>query len=101
MAVNQEAFDAYMKMSQEIEDSLIAEMGQEAYDASQHWVNNPLISPISKVHNFEEHEKWVRKDQTERIVKLLERLWEKTQGTDIPAVVILPNAIELIKGEQK
>lgn len=36
----------------------------------------------------------------ERIIKLLERLWEKTQGTDLPAVVVLPEAIELIKGEK-
>jgi hypothetical protein len=35
----------------------------------------------------------------QRIIKLLERLWEKTQGTDLPAVVVLPEAIELIKGE--
>jgi hypothetical protein len=52
--VNREAFDRYMKLSQEIEDELIAEMGQEAYDASQHWINNPLIKPVSKVHMFEE-----------------------------------------------
>ena len=37
----------------------------------------------------------------ERIIKLLERLWEKTQGTDLPAVVVLPEAIKLIKGETK
>ncbi len=36
-----------------------------------------------------------------RIIKLLERLWEKTQGTDLPAVVVLPDAIALIKGENK
>ena len=95
MSVNQEAFDAYMKMSQEIEDSLIAEMGQEAYDASQHWVNNPLISPISKVHNFEEHEKWVRKDQTERIIKLLDEL------DDEEWMGINQDFIALIKGENK
>lgn len=37
----------------------------------------------------------------ERIIKLLERLWEQTQGTDMPAVVVLPEAIALIKGENK
>lgn len=37
----------------------------------------------------------------ERIIKLLEVLWQKTQGTDIPAVVVLPEAIALIKGENK
>jgi hypothetical protein len=96
VSVNQEAFDAYMKISQEIEDSLIAEMGQEAYDASQHWVNNPLISPISKVHNFEEHEKWVRKDQTERIIKLLE-----DENNDEMSIDYQSYLIALIKGENK
>jgi hypothetical protein len=38
--------------------------------------------------------------ERERIIKLLERLWEKTQGTDLPAVVVLPEAIALIKGEK-
>jgi hypothetical protein len=36
----------------------------------------------------------------ERIVASLERLWEKSQGTDLPAVVVLPEAIALIKGEK-
>lgn len=35
-----------------------------------------------------------------RIVKQLEDLWQKTQGTDIPAVVILPEVIALIKGNK-
>ncbi len=52
--VNHEAFEEYMKLSREIEDELIAEMGKEAYDASKHWVNNPLISEISKVALFDE-----------------------------------------------
>ena len=52
--VNREEFERYMKLSQELQDELIAEMGQEAYDASQHWINNPLIKPISKVDMFEE-----------------------------------------------
>lgn len=36
----------------------------------------------------------------ERIIKQLEVLWQKTQGTDIPAVVVLPEAIALVKGEK-
>lgn len=39
--------------------------------------------------------------ERERIIKLLERLWEKSQGTDLPAVVMLPEIIALIKGENK
>ncbi len=44
---------------------------------------------------------WGWEDAEERIIKLLEVLWQKTQGTDLPAVVVLPDAIALIKGEQK
>lgn len=40
------------------------------------------------------------KQTQERIIKLLEVLWQKTQGTDLPAVVVLPDAIALIKGEK-
>lgn len=40
-------------------------------------------------------------NERERIIKLLEVLWQKTQGTDIPAVVVLPEAVALIKGENK
>lgn len=36
----------------------------------------------------------------QRIIKLLDALWQKTQGTDLPAVVVLPQAIALIKGEK-
>ena len=43
---------------------------------------------------------WGEKYQIERITKLLELLWQKAQGTDIPAVVVLPDAIALIKGEK-
>lgn len=39
----------YLDASTELEREEIAEIGQEAYDASQHWVNNPLIKPISKL----------------------------------------------------
>lgn len=38
--------------------------------------------------------------EKERIIKLLEVLWQKTQGTDLPAVVVLPDAMALIKGEK-
>lgn len=46
---------------------------------------------------------WItaRDAERERIIKLLETLWQKTQGTDLPAVVVLPEAIAVIKGENK
>ena len=50
---------------------------------------------------FEHGQEMGRVRERERIIKLLERLWEKTQGTDLPAVVVLPDAIALIKGENK
>lgn len=40
------------------------------------------------------------KDKEAEVIKLLEVLWQKTQGTDIPAVVVLPEAIALIKEEK-
>jgi len=39
--------------------------------------------------------------ERERIIKLLELLWQKTQGTDLPAVAVLPQAFALIKDESK
>lgn len=103
----------YLKMSQELEDELIAEMGQEAYDASQHWINNPLIKPVSKMAMFEEWEGRIRKEQNERIIKLLEEEQRKCEQAGLFAndsslrgelqtlFIGLNGAIELIKGEQK
>lgn len=68
----QKAMQKYLELSQRLEDELVAEMGQEEYDASQHWINNPLIKPRSKVAMFEDWEERVRKGETERIIKLLE-----------------------------
>ncbi len=51
--VDPELFRKYMEASDALEAEMIAEMGQERYDASQHWMNNPLISPISKVDAYE------------------------------------------------
>lgn len=65
------AMREYMELSQQIEDELIAEMGQEEYKASQHWINNPLIKPRSKVAMFEEWEARIRKEENERTIKLL------------------------------
>lgn len=70
----EKAMQRYLEISQQLEDELIAEMGQEAYDASQHWINNPLIKPVSKVAMFEEWEARIRKEQDERIIKLFEAL---------------------------
>ena len=66
------AMQKYLEVSQEIEDELVAEMGQEEYDASQHWINNPLISPRSKVSMLEEWGARIRKEENEHTIKLLE-----------------------------
>ena len=63
------AMREYMELSQQIEDELIAEMGQEEYEASQHWINNPLIKPRSKVSLFEQWEARIRKEEIERIAE--------------------------------
>ena len=63
------AMRRYMEISQQLENELIAEMGQEEYEASQHWINNPLIKPRSKVAKFEEWEEYIRKEEVERIAE--------------------------------
>jgi len=68
----EKAMQRYLELSQQLEDELIAEMGQEAYEASQHWINNPLIKPVSKVAMFEEWEERIRKEQNGRIIELLD-----------------------------
>lgn len=70
--VNHEEFEKYMKLSQEIQNELIAEMGQEAYNASQHWVNNPLISEISKVTMFDDAIARAEKTTKKSIIELLQ-----------------------------
>jgi hypothetical protein len=73
-AAKRKAMREYMEWSAQLEDELIAEMGQEAYDASQHWINNPLIKPVSKVAMFEEWEARIRREQDDRTIKLFEAL---------------------------
>lgn len=102
--VNRESMDRYMKLSQGIEDELIAEMGQEEYDASQHWINNPLIKPRSKVAMFEKWEERIRKEQNERIIKLLDDWRCGHPGCDGDRTeVCYPKhrIIALINGEKK
>lgn len=48
--------------------------GDEVFEAEQHWVNNPLISPINKVDMFNEAVERAERDTQERIVKLLNRI---------------------------
>lgn len=68
----QKAMQNYLELSQQLEDALVAEMGQEEYDASQHWINNPLIKPRSKVAMFEEWEERIRKEIVDEIIEMLE-----------------------------
>jgi hypothetical protein len=83
-AAKRKAMREYMDWSHEVEDAIIKSIGQEEYDAREHWINNPLIKPQSKVHLFEEWEQRVRKEQNERIIELLE---EFIENTDLPEVV--------------
>jgi hypothetical protein len=101
-AKKRKAMREYMEWSAQLQDELIAEMGQEAYDASQHWINNPLIKPVSKVAMFEEWEARIRREQNERIIKLLEeQRRELMEQGGITEAIIMGSAIELIKGETK
>lgn len=73
----QKAMQKYLELSQQLEDNLVAEMGQEEYDASQHWINNPLIKPRSKVAMFEDWEERIREEKNEHVIKLLEEhVWQ-------------------------
>lgn len=106
-AKKRKAMREYMEWSAQLEDEMIAEMGQEAYDASQHWINNPLIKPVSKVAMFEEWEERIRKEQNERIIKLLEdpatmSNWWAMPDKSLGLYGNLKNyVVELIKEESK
>lgn len=91
------AMQKYLELSQQLEDELVTEMGQEEYDASQHWINNPLIKPRSKVAMFEEWEARIRKEENDHIVKLLE---ERKCGCYCEVHMVLDPAIAAIKGEK-
>lgn len=93
------AMREYMELSQRIEDELVAEMGQEEYDASQHWINNSLIKPRSKVAMFKEWEARIRKEENEHSIKLLD---EFIENCDLPEVVDRLEWFKdaLIKGEK-
>lgn len=49
-----EAFEALRKLEEETAREIIAEIGIEAYEAQDHWINNPLIKPLNKVHILNE-----------------------------------------------
>jgi hypothetical protein len=73
-AAKRKAMREYMDWSMEVEDAIIKSIGQEEYDAREHWINNPLIRPQTKVHLFEQWEERIRKEQDNRTVELLEGL---------------------------
>jgi hypothetical protein len=79
-AAKRKAMREYMDWSMEVEDAIIKSIGQEEYDAREHWINNPLIKPQSKVHLFEEWEQRIRKEQNERIIKLLDEHKQTTKS---------------------
>ena len=51
----------------QLEDEIRAQ-NPELYDANQHWINNPLIKPQSKVSMFEEWEARVRKEERQKVI---------------------------------
>ena len=110
--VNHEAYEEYMKLSNELQSELIASEGQELFDANEHWVNNPLITPINKVALFEEAIARAEKKTEERIIALLEKhmclyLYGYTEcGGDSSTCVGKEEMhnrklLELIRGENK
>lgn len=105
-AAKRKAMREYMELSQQLEDELVTEMGQEEYDASQHWINNPLIKPRSKVAMFEKWEARIRKEVVDEIVELLEdpstmSNWWAMPDKSLGLYGNLKNyVIALIKGEK-
>jgi hypothetical protein len=80
----------------------------EDSDETHYWIDiHGVRVPLTKSQFIAMHDARIQlwdkaKWHTEQhIIKKLEVLWQKTQGTDIPAVVVLPEAIALIKGENK
>lgn len=74
-----EAFNELRKIDEELYNSY---EDKELFWALEHWINNPLIKPKSKVYLFEQWEERVRKEQNQNIVKLLEehQITGKTAG---------------------
>lgn len=93
-----EAFNELRKIDEEIYNSY---EDKELYWAHEHWINNPLIKPKSKVHLFEQWEERIRKEQNEHIVELLEEIIIKggNHGWSISTIIGILN--EEIKGENK
>lgn len=54
----------------QVEEEIRA-LDPELYDANQHWINNPLIKPISKVDMFEKWEERVRKEERKQLIQEL------------------------------
>ena len=66
-----EAFIEMRRIDEEIYNSY---EDKELYWALEHWINNPLIKPKSKVYLFEQWEERIRKEENDRIIKLFEAL---------------------------
>jgi hypothetical protein len=60
----------YFEESQRLETELRA-ADPERYDASQHWVNNPLITPINKIDMLESYKQSILKDERNRVLKVI------------------------------
>ena len=73
----EEALDELRRMTEELRAS-----DPETFDANQHWINNPLISPISKVHMFAEWEERIRREERERITRVAEQWISEMRGHD-------------------
>jgi hypothetical protein len=95
-----EAFNELRKIDEEIYNSY---EDKELYWANEHWINNPLIKPKSKVYLFEQWEERIRKEQNERIIKLLD-IWDcnndRCDCDSINECVYRQEFIALIKGEK-
>ena len=72
----------------------------ELFDANEHWINNPLIKPISKVAMFEDWEKRVISEEREALISELEAELEAVKELeDNPKYLLgFEHAVLFLKG---
>jgi len=76
-ADRREALEELRRLTEEIRSA-----DPETFDANEHWINNPLISPVSKVQMFEEWDARVRREELERVTRVAEQWISELRGHD-------------------
>lgn len=73
------------------------------FQPEDHWVNNPLISPINKVAEYDKAIADAEKATEERIIKLLTEVAKQNPSFELSGELLIECTLEyliaLIKGE--